>query len=377
MLSRDVSSYRDRIMTIPLIWLDDPTKSYASVGSGSVFWHKAGRASIPSDLGFRLVNPRVTQNAERQKLYHELGVSICPFDKVQNAIVQRYNRFGSVTLSQNVSHLQYLFHQDPARATSIDQKICLFDQNVEAVYKVFVTLGEKDLIVDDIYFALPDLYDARQIGELLRHAVSDNGPMTTIHILHAEYLQSMAADEDLQAWIHWLRTVVGVQTAPRFFNQKQKMSKLFVEILDYLPGQSVSVLKAHWHRIEDVLANDKSIQGKIQVSEVKTQSGELVPLQNTFLGTPELLQIVRGLGLTNIFPFVEIDLRLGQDVKRDWKFLADYFHVGIEADFDFYVETLLRSIGRERMGPGEASSLVTIYERLYDRITPARHEELR
>ena len=218
-----------------------PTSSSA----GSVHWPNDGLADIPMDLGLRLVSRSIIRNKDRRVLMQELGVIPCSLDIVKSAILKRYNQYGAVNLDQSVAHLTYLFRHDRRAAERLHALIAPFNQECKLVYRVRATFGREDMIVDDLYFNSPGVYNAHKLYQEMRNADTQRASGSTLNILHSEYM-SAVSESDKADWYKWLERSAGILTAPRLLDSKGDICVVFKDILQYLPMRTVSMLKAHW-----------------------------------------------------------------------------------------------------------------------------------
>ena len=110
---------------------------------------------------------------------------------------------------------------------------------------------------------------------------------------------------------------------------------------------------------------------------VQTRAGP-TELRETFLPTPELVDICTSLGLEDTFSFLELDLELGPDVARDWKFLSEHFAVGSQANLSFHLETLTTFIAYGNVQHrASMKALGRMYEAIEQCVTSADAEIVR
>ena len=375
-LRKTTPKYRQALLEMAMFWMEGGDDlDFQNMAPGSFYWSRNGKAVIPCDLNFSLVNSLVLQNAERKALYEELGVATCPVLKVEKAIRDRYAVVNKISLAQNVSHLKYLFFQ--IRQKDVSRQIFFFNQAEEAVYRRYVTKGKHVSVVGTSYIPSKQMYSGNQISHRLMSKIEDLGSLTPIHILHDDYFEGWEEQSDFDLWRIWLQERAGAREDPELLTDKGKMTGFFSDILKHLPEESVSIVKSHWLQIELAVEENENIRNSLRKSDVAIRSGELQTLENTWLATPELSVITEQYGISDTFPFLQVDLQLGQRVVQEWRMFNDYLGVGIEATVEFWEQALLQFCITHEESLLNSDHLIEIYERLYSAACYSDHAHLK
>ena len=367
------------LRALPLLHLDDG--SWVSIQAGQVFWPSDNHAVIPRDLGLRLLLLEKTADEKRTQFYSELGVKSCKPKAVLKLIKGRYNQPIRLTIRGCVRHLQYLYAHPALDISELECSIPNFDRDHRPIYRNRVAHGLKDMIVDDIYFESDAEYS---MSKLYTEAIDDSGEAILPHkpyFLHPEYLMLPPTSTD-ENWISWLEETMQVRQFPQLLSRPGKFSYVFRNIMTHLPEKLVGLLKAHWGAYEDqIRANEEpvteSILEEIRETEVMTISGTLHPLDCTYIATPQLKAVCETLDIEESFQFVKLDMTLGSDVSRDWKFLLEHFGVGDTTNLAFYLDALDHFSDNAEDPTSFWIPLIQVYEKIQERVTSADHETIR
>ena len=335
---------------IPLVtgqWV--ASHSFFGVAKDIYYPHSAG-VSIPIDLGLYLVDPLALGVASRKALFSLLGVRDCNPSHIIRMIIGRYNKWNEVSLSSSVAHLRYLYWNIPEDQESLDPSIYIVDQLKCPVYRKFITFGRSDLIVDDLYFESEEEYDAKKLSM----------PKFKVRFINREYLGAVPAEAHRMelSWKDWLQKFAEVRSIPRLVDPKDptKLSKFFQHIVSNRTEKLIGILKVHWSSYNNLM-NDDIVQA-LSTAKVSCENVEEIQICDSYLPLPELKQRSSSLGLSSVVPFLKLPTDLSQTVT-DWTFLT-LFHVGYDADLNFYLDMLRYSNPKARETKG-IENLFAIY----------------
>lgn len=367
----------DRIKKMRLIPLSDGTLS--SNEGGCIYFPDDSRGnSIPTDLGLLMVGRAALQNETRRSLFEKLGVSHCDPAFVNDRILRKYNRRGTVTLNNSISHLHYLY-QTTARGESLDHQIFLMDQDKMPIYRIFVTFGER-LVVDDLYFETPGEYGTQQLAQKLQSAAREQGRQGfKIHFIHPSYVEAAPPDvrSDGRSWERWLEDMASVRRIPKFKESAMpnRISKLFRDVVSLRPEILIGLLKTYWDGYERDLTPE--IIGAIQSAEVPCQgTNSFYSLRSTHFPSAELREFCSRATILDKFEFfLVIPPAWTTDTTVGWEFLEN-FGVGLKPDLQFFKDIF--HCLREEFTPSQAQTgYFAIYEEVSRRFHGERSDEIR
>ena len=219
-------------------------------------------------------------------------------------------------------------------------RIYLKDQADVPVYRRFVTLGRPDLTVDDIYLETEQDYGVKNLSTQVTDGERIITPSFPVHFINKAYLDAVPPEARRfnLAWRDWLKTVLGVRSVPRLVDSKDplKLSRIFQHIVKTRPAKLVGTLKTYWTEYQKLM-QEKIIEA-LSEAKVRCENVGDTPLWEIYLPTAELKQRTSDLGLSHIVPFIKLPYELSHDLA-DWQYLQ-LFHVGCEADLDFYIDAL-------------------------------------
>ena len=287
---------------------------------------------VPTDLNLRLVELSATQNQDRCKLFSKLGVEHCVPERVIDLIYGRYRELGQVSLECSIAHLRYMYWHLRTDETSLDSRIFLRDQNNQAVYRQFPSLGSS-VCVDDVYFESDDEYGIQRL--------ISRGSSLTIHFIHPAYLKAVAdsARQGNRSWKCWLEEVAGVRRIPRLVGSSYlcTLSKVFLHIVQWCPEKLIGTLQAHWSYYSSLM--EPKIVAALANTPVPCENLGMSSLKVTYLPLPDLKDKGKQFGAEGLLPFLRLPGQLTKDSEQCWKFL-EVFKVGMEADIRFYLDVL-------------------------------------
>ena len=340
--------------------------SWVSGTIGRTFYPEDGRVPLPTDLGLQLVDPRALEVPSRRALFSELGVRTPNSQSVVNLIIGRYNKFNAVDLQHSIEHLRYLYWKLPKDQKTLDRSIYIKDHANQPVYRSFLTFGNKDLIVDDLYFESDDVYGASRLLMELKNGEEIIAPGFPVHFINKAYLEAVSskARQNDTSWGDWLANFAEIRRIPRLVSKADgtKLSGVFSYILDWRRDRIVGTLKTHWNSYIPLM-NGEILQTLSQAS-VPCDGIADTSLAETYMPLSNLKDSCAKLGVESAVPFLKLATELSEKSLAEWDFLKT-LQVRYQADLDFYVHILrhLRS-SAGTLSKREEDSLFTTYEKI-------------
>ena len=311
-------------------------KSWTSIATGPVYYHQIAGIDVPLDLGLRILAPEAAAHPVRKELFDAVGVKACNSNDIQKLIVRKYAKWNNVKLDSSVSHIRFLFHLCFESDQPIDKTMFLFDTDMNPVYQTRVTLGQPEIIVNDVYFNNPGAYNvaALRLGQA--------GSSThNIHIIHPAYMESKDATSIFHAlsWKNWLHKHARVLESPRLIDSHNplKLSDLFTWIIKERRDAFLGILKTHWKTYSNFMKPE--IVAALQRVKLKCNDEHDAFLQDTFVPLPELLNVAANLGVKKNVRFLRLPSEFSEESPEGWYFLKT-FGAGVSADLSFYLEAL-------------------------------------
>jgi hypothetical protein len=335
---------------------------WESCSQGPVYFPGDAEAPIPCDIGLKLVDPAAITAIHddfRRTLFSHLGVDDCPSQKVIERIHLQYTNTGRVGLSSSLIHFRYLYWNTCTPSANTTYKcppnLWLYDQSENQVRPS----------LEDIYFQSTEQYGAQALlGDIVDSSIPpESKPEFVVHFIHPQYLeqcQNCAGERDCKSW---LSKCFGVKEKIRLTQRgnKAKLSDEVLYVCDSHPDKVVGMLKKHWSGSPPI----SDIEGLAAISQkpVPTLAGYSLPLQETYLPLPGLIQRARDFGVNEVFGFLKMPLELTEESISGWRFLSQ-LNVGIEPDLGFYLNTLCRIVNESN---GKTTSMLE--ERVLDAYT--------
>ncbi|KAK2755514.1 hypothetical protein FQN54_006454 [Arachnomyces sp. PD_36] len=328
---------------------------------------------VPVDLPFPIVDEQSTRNVARKSLFNDLGVKTCRSEAIRDRIYGRYVTPMSVSLSESISHLRYLYLAFP-EAEELDSRVhYLISQDLSSVYRRKATIGQQ-LIVDDLYFETEGRYGTKALKQTLRYRSSLFGTTLgyTVHLLHSSYLDAVPTDAQhrSRSWQKWLETVAGVRRVPRLRQspQRDRLSYIFQAIVSNFSYLLLGLLKEYWSSYSE-FDKSESVLRSLREAAIPCENVGSVPLQSTYFPSDILKRESCELSISDKIPFLILPPEYSDPKTQEWGFL-DKLGVGIEVDLRFLLESLgylVAKIRRPEWGDDVQTSLFKLYEELSDK----------
>ena len=326
---------------------------------------------IPVDLRLNILAPSACSNAERAKLFKNLGVVEANVPDVRQRILLKYgvqDRFpyrpGSVSLEMSYSHLTFLYRTHDEKQVSQLRYLVLFDTEDRA----------RRPSVADCYFINDDPYSLWQLSQ---HG-QDEWFKSNISFVHRRYFQNPPDGEKPSAWKSWL-ALLGVRDRPQLQGKNEDLlSSACLYVAKQMPSKFLHFLRYAWETEEASVTSRKDVVNALQSLTVLCQGGAtgtavLKPLRETYLPLPNLQDKSDAFLGNDFFPFLELGESLTSNVKvGNWEFLSSSLGVGRDDNVHFYLDMLTYMAKACRGGKMvDPSRTVGVYSRIHSRCEEA------
>ncbi|KAE8452297.1 hypothetical protein EG329_000997 [Mollisiaceae sp. DMI_Dod_QoI] len=319
------------LSTLELIPLQDGR--WVSATTSPIFFPETGNIPIPPDLYFDLVMPSATREPSRKSLFSHFGVKPASPAMIISMIHAKYASTAHSTLSENISHLRYLYWNLPQDQLALNQKIFLINQYSFPVYSQ---------LLGYIYFE----EEEEEYGpkKLFQTAPLDKptAPGLAVHFLNRAYLDVVPAEALHHgiSWKQWLNKFAGVRTYPQLRKfESRTLSDEFEYIMERRCEKLIGLLKRYWEFYQSGMTS--AMVEKLKNCLVPVDAKSARCLKETFLPLPKLKSIVKGLHIAK-FPFLTMPGDLKDKDEKDWRFLRRFGvrYSGGSDDLYFYAEAL-------------------------------------
>lgn len=161
--------------------------SWTSSNQGPIYHPDNNGTPVPTDLSIRLIDRKALQTPSRMALFSRLGLKYCDPEDVRKKIIGRYYSYNNVNIAFSAAHVRYLYWNLPEANRMLDPMIFLMDKNCKPVYRRFVTIGQSNPIVDDMYFDTDEEYGVNTLLSRIAKDFTVGIPEYELHLLHPEY----------------------------------------------------------------------------------------------------------------------------------------------------------------------------------------------
>ncbi|KAL3457946.1 hypothetical protein BJX64DRAFT_267650 [Aspergillus heterothallicus] len=351
----------ERIKKMPLI---PAGGSLCSADRAEIYFPDDDQGNpIPVDLKkILLIDREALENPSRRKLVNLLGVTHCKSDRVVKAILQRYNKFGGVTLANSVSHLCYLFRV-LGKDDTLDLRIFIMDQDGTPVYRAQPTFGIP-VTKDDLYFETLGDYGTRALAQVIASNPTRSTAKPDMHLIHSAYIAAVPAGtvRHRRTWEQWLEEVALVRRIPRLKRRQGfNLSDLAEYLTRYNPLSLLGVLKEHWASYASELTPNVVAQLKeMQVPCMNKQMQKR--LEETSFPSTEMRGFVRDAGVEGEFSYF-LALPDTAGVTTGWKFLAK-LGVTLRPTIKFFFHILEELINKDELDARAEAAIFRVYREL-------------
>ncbi|KAK5987876.1 Protein NO VEIN-like protein [Cladobotryum mycophilum] len=324
-----------RIKKLPLLPLMDGRLIAAD--ARPVYFPATEGISVPGNIDIQLIEVRATENVERMRLFHHLGVKEPEISLVRDSILKRHQREAGlfIDLSTSKAHLHYLYltHQHKKPEENF-QAISVYDQQV----------FRRCPIREDVYLR-EHPYGA---GELLRVEASSNGKKKAFDLpivfLHDDYMNDIptGSPKNNPPWTNWLRDSLYVRETIRLVTVDGTMlSPEFNYVVNQKRHRILGLLQHFWMIGE--LPKREDLIDQLKLIMVPTMPTGSLRLKDAYLPFSHLQAVWQQYGEDGeMSPF----LALGQcesdwHLQRRWMFLHTDLGVRKSGGLQFLLLILL------------------------------------
>ncbi|XXH01558.1 hypothetical protein Hte_007918 [Hypoxylon texense] len=321
-----------------------------TINGGVYFGDTSSGYPIPSDLGYRLVDPAATRLLARKQLFTNLGIKHLSDVEVRTAILRKYEHTkpNGISLETSLSHIEFLYltHRlNPPVLRYPD--MFLYDAD-----------GKLQPLKDHAFY----FKDTAPYGLWSLLSKADKSPgWSNIHFLHEKYQDTMGGASQ-EEWKRWLK-LLGVREYPRLVKgilepaaSESSLSEECRFVAEHLPSDLLGFLKYGWNGGGKVTF-DRHLDD-LKALTVPCQGGRMIALSETYLPLQALLakrdEFMR---YNESFPF--LDLGGASSQISQWDFLKE-LGVGFASGLHFYFKIL------ENMSdnPTDPSRIAHLYLRI-------------
>jgi len=284
--------------------------TWGSVGSADAIIFHLDNRSIPSGLPLRTVRTDIPTSSARYRFFAAIGVK----ETTPSHIAREILKSSAISLRSLIEYAKFLFTYRHSSAMPSPSTLLVVDQSGARMQG------------SELYFDHP-------LSGLGNKTLRDILPAGTIPFIHLDYLSAYKSNDRRTEWYSWLRSSLGLNTAPRVLDGR--LSPEFRKILTTLSAiRILIVLSEFWTQISKKLSD--ASRRELSEIEIVCENGARRALKDTCLKTRDLKHYdVSGLC------FLPID-NPDQDC---WHFLRE-LGVTIRADAVFYLN-LLRRMSKE------------------------------
>jgi hypothetical protein len=309
--ARPNTAYMDSIGDIPLIPLANGTWHTAPTTSAPIYFPQSIGTTIPSGLPLTLVAQTGCECPHRMRLFRMLGVKICDVSNIIERIIDYHKTLRTANHSDVLGHARYLYRAK-AQIKSVDMEMIWFSDSECSFFRKGINLytdkpGENKLC--DLFSGYEDA-----------------------HFLHSDYFKDLDSIQKKE-FIEWLELSAKIATVPRIGTSLSvfgSIHKDFLWLLQNKRDRVLSILRKNWkHYITQM---SSSIESQLMMHDFICQSGDRVPLRETYLPLPRLVERSRELCGTASCSF----LSLPDGEPTEWMFLSR-FGVGTAENLEFYL----------------------------------------
>ncbi|KAJ6438742.1 hypothetical protein O9K51_08143 [Purpureocillium lavendulum] len=294
---------------------------------------------IPVDLEMNILALPACGNAERAKLFKNLGAVQANVRDVRQRILLKYGvqtylpyRPGSVSLEISYSHLTFLYRTHEEKDVSLLRYLVLFDTEGRA----------RRPSVVDCYFANDDPYSLWQLSQ----EGQDEWFKSNISFVHCKYFQNPPDGDNPLTWKSWL-ALLGVRDRPQLQGRNgEPLASSCLYVAKQMPSKFLHFLRYAWETEKESVTSRNDVVNALQSLTVLCQGGAtgttvLKPLRETYLPLPSLQDKSKAFLGNDFFPFLELGESLTSNVNvGNWEFLSASLGVGRDDNIHFYLDML-------------------------------------
>lgn len=351
-------SIKEEIQKLNIIPLD--SGAWICPLNASIFFPTSGGVDIPQGLPLNLVDDRSIKNSVRETLFSQLGVSVCPPERIFPLIRQRRLTPAVSFSASDLQDIKFIFwHHE--------------ELDVDYPVNMWLWNGEKSFVAspqEDGWVYLPRCKNTYALTNLLGASVPVELRPYNVRYIDSNYYQifEFCCSRNGRTGIEWLRSL-GVRETPQLrasnskgHLQSPEMSGELKYIARKLPRLILGVLQANFIQYNESKKWDRFFTN---MHVPILASSKMRSLNSTFLPLPKLKAIASSLGLEEGFGFLkELDGISEIEVVK-WNFLRR-FGVGVDEDVSFWLRLLKQARQKDSITPGIALKIYTRLQTFVD-----------
>jgi hypothetical protein len=335
----------NQIRLLPLIPLIG--KRPAPRKGSSVYLPSCGGIDIPRDLPLGLVQPETLRNEARAKLFNRLKIEECEPQHVIGLIEDASKMTGdrSISLEESVAHIRFLYwHHD--KIPTPRPTIYMFDIHSEKFNPKLTANGWT-------YSPLQlEKYHLCQILDPENNPYELQGKVRFLNRAYYEALMRQDNRYDTAPWV-WFTNYFKVRFTAELTKRghPSNLSPELEWLIEYKSEFLLGTLREECG--QHGLLKSNAWKDKFSNCLVPIINSQLkMPLRDSYLPIPKLMEIVSGLGVEHDFGFIS-ELQ----EENDWSKWEEFRHLGVgtEEDLAFWIRILknaaeIPSVGVAKMG---------------------------
>jgi hypothetical protein len=329
---KNPESLADQISLLPLIPLIG--KRPAHTKGVSIYLPGCGGIDIPRDLPLGLVQPETLRNEVRAKLFDRLGVMECDAEQVIGLIEDASKMTGkrSISLEESVRHIKFLFWHH--------NKIPIPRPTIH-VFDIQSQKFDPNLTINGWTYS-PLQVDKYRLCQILDPENNPYELQGKARFLNRAYYEALSGQDKRHdtAPLHWVTNFFKVRFTAKLTKRgdPSKFSPEIEWLIEYKPEFLLGTIRDNWDQPGRKPNAWKDKFSKCLVPIISSQLN--VPLYDSYLPIPKLMEIVSGLGLERNFGFIS---ELVEEV--DWSKWKEFCHLGVgtEEDLTFWIRILKKA----------------------------------
>ncbi|KAH8895463.1 hypothetical protein GQ53DRAFT_855993 [Thozetella sp. PMI_491] len=306
------------LKTLALVPLQNLQWTSMTESDSPVYYPKVQGATVPTDIGLRILNSFSVKNADRMALFENLGVRVADVKAV---------RRGPRDVFASSSHLHFLYLTDRLRSPHDDL----------TTLEVFVQDETRTKPAKS-----PVYIKTKEFDELLRPTV--NAPGLKLSFLHEVYftLEPHKPEEQKMTWIEWLHASLKIQRrlpiveVEPFRRTNFQLSSTCRYLAEHRHDQLLNLLRTNWKfEAEKIKASPEVLKALRQI-QLSNQSDVDLFLGHCYLPTTTAKKLVaKYLGAEDNFPWLPIKSE-EDGIPAEWYEIMKDLETGcLRDDIDF------------------------------------------
>jgi hypothetical protein len=356
------------LRSLDLLPLQDGT--WISPNSGPVFFPSTKGISIPSGLGFRILDSSATTNEDRYAFFSSMGVNEIAVHLAREAAFEKNSSvFEHPDIAQSKEHLVFLYRTHQFRTSGEKNK----------AMHIFSEDGHlKMTSQQDCYIPSNNPY-----GPKLLLRPTDSLPSMTVPFVHPSYLEDTPETPSAihSSWIQWLQTSVGVRKTLRLIAKDgQSLSSTWDYLNKHRPQKLLGFLRYAWGDEGDLINENESLRQALRETDASRLCDVDLPgecrLHEAYLPFPNLThQCAQFVDSEAVFPFLHLEGdSTVEQLSSNWLFLHTSLGVRKDEDLDFLLDILkwLKTSNPDASRISDFELIFSLYSAIHSKLVGTR-----